>query len=201
MKSELKNPNVVVLGGWNRHIFNTDWVQRYIFPDDDNVTSDHAVSQGLEASPQFSNGKLKIFVIADKLVVESTDQDLNALNDTLIKIAGYLPHTPVYAFGVNIKYKFKEYRDELFSFKYDSILSEDGAFEISKPVVKRTLKGPNINQLNLAAIGLSDGVQIEFNFHESIKNIVDFKEKLEENSIVDRYEQSVNILKLLEYEQ
>lgn len=185
---------IVIVGIWNKGIFNPDWVGKYLLPNQ-NLTIEFPLNQ--DGSPRISNKDMRIFVLGNKLNFTSlmpTDQNLDLIEKLSLKIADYLPHTPVTAFGVNFLFETPKSSDivDILHLKDSEKIQGIGGLVVSD-VIRHSFILKN-GLINLSIIIEKEQVKLDFNFHFDIKNLVDFKEILSNNSILELKENAASIL-------
>ena len=76
MKLDKPSNTLVIVGGWNRHIFTQDWIKRYLFPgEQETFTTDMLVAQGFNTqfvSPQISSKEVEILFQENRLKLQSS---------------------------------------------------------------------------------------------------------------------------------
>jgi hypothetical protein len=139
-----------------------------------------------------------MFVINNKLVFslrKDDDNILEEIEELSLKIADYLPHTPVVAFGINFLFKcdsnFEKLQD-LFSLSDSEKLIEAGCI-IDSDQIKHSFIQDNRN-INLTLIKQSDAIKFDFNFHFDVSNLVEFKEKINNNKLLHMKQIAISIL-------
>lgn len=194
MKIKNENSTIVIVGAWNKNIFNPEWVSKYLFPDQDIRVE---IPINVEGSPLFITDNVKLSVIGNKLSFVSLkvdDQNLDYLEEIANKVADYLPHTPVSAFGINISFE-DELSDRIEKLIHlnDSVLLVEQGFKIKSLQRKYCLENDDrIINLNVQTEGQI--IKLLFNYHFSIRDLVQFKEKISENSMLDLRENAISIL-------
>lgn len=99
---------LVFLGSWNKAIFNSQWVSRFLFPKEKKLNVEFPLN--VDGSQRISTKKIRIFVIGNKLnfvPLDTEDETFELIQNLAIKTCDYLPHTPVSAFGVNFLFESK----------------------------------------------------------------------------------------------
>lgn len=196
MKITTDYKNLVIVGGWNKHIFSPDWVKQYLFPQDEYEIE---FPLNIDGSARFSTKKNRISVEQNRLNFNSRsveNEDYERIQDLAMKIADYLPHTPVLSYGVNFLYEESKNADEitaLLDCNYSKLLMK----EIGKDIISAEIK----NSLNYEYCVLNINVKKEkgiyyfdFNYHFEIKKLTDFKESMTEHSILTLRQDSFDIM-------
>lgn len=103
-----KSASIVCIGNWNTKIFTPQWVMSKLF----------AVPEGESMNMNVNKENLNLSFIwkgfsfspTDKVVeIKTSTMDPNTLNqaeDLFARLVDYLPHTPIEAYGYNIKFDF-----------------------------------------------------------------------------------------------
>ena len=188
--------SIVIVGGWNKHIFNPEWVKQYLFPKEDFKME---IPMNVDGSPRFSTKKYRVSVELNKLCffnISKKDSDLDYIQELALKIADYLPHTPVISFGFNFLFEETENAekiDELMKCNYTRLLDENDLTNRSVTEIKNSLEIDNYN-LNFIVRRDSERYVFDFNYHFNIKKLTDFKEKISEYSILAAKKKSLEII-------
>lgn len=204
MKLDQSFSGLVIVGGWNSHIFNPNWIKRYLFPaEDEKLTIDIQAqfSQGFNpqfVSPRISSKDVRILLQGNKLnfiPVKDKDENLNLIQDLALQLADYLPHTPVSGYGVNFFFTENHVREDLINLicpKDLEKIEQFGASLTGEEYTRRLVL--NGHPLNFT-IGLEDKkATFKFNFHFQIGNLAAFKGKIAETSILELKEEAVEFL-------
>lgn len=193
LKTEF-NP-LVIVGAWNKHIFNPEWINKYLLP---NKKLEVEFPLNIDGSPRISTDTLRIYVLNNKLNImlrKANDSVLEEIEELALKIADYLPHTPVIAFGINFLFESDNNYDqlkELLKLPDTDKLTQNG-FIINSNQIRHNLFFDDKN-INLSIIHEKETYKFDFNFHFEITSLVEFKNKLNENSIVAIKNLSIKIL-------
>lgn len=204
MKLDQSFSGLVIVGGWNRHIFNPNWIKRYLFPaEDEELTIDIQAQfpQGFNpqfVSPRISSKNVRILLQGNKLnfiPVKDKDESLNLIQDLALQLADYLPHTPVSGYGVNFFFIEDYVSEDLINLIGPKDLEEIEQFGASLTGEEYTRRLElNERPLNFT-IGLEDEkVTFKFNFHFKIDNLAAFKGKISEISILELKQEAVKFL-------
>lgn len=185
---------LVIVGGWNKNIFNPDWVSRYLFP---NEKLEVEIPLNVDGSPRISSEKVRLAVLGNRLNFTSrkSDDTIYELIQTLgLKTADYLPHTPVTGFGMNFLFQteINDYLSKIFQLNDNENLGKIGC-KIDSTIIKRELELDK-KLINLSISLKNDKLTFDFNFHFKILNLVEFKEKLSSNQIIDLKKVASNLL-------
>ena len=120
---------------------------------------------------------------------------MDEIEELSLKIADYLPHTPIVAFGINFLFECDNNFDklqDLFSLSDSEKLIEAGCI-IDSDQIKHSFIQGNRN-INLTLIKQSDTFKFDFNFHFNIRNLVEFKEQINNNRLLHMKQIATSIL-------
>lgn len=188
------NP-LILVGAWNKHIFNPDWIGKFLLP---GKKMEVEIPINVDGSPRISTENFRIFVISNKLIFSLRKDDDNVLDEIeelSLKIADYLPHTPIVAFGINFLFECDNNFDklqDLFSLSDSKKLIEAGCI-IDSDQIKHSFIQGNRN-INLTLIKQRDTFKFDFNFHFNIRNLVEFKEQINNNRLLHMKQIATSIL-------
>jgi hypothetical protein len=107
LKNEFKF--LVLAGAWNQNIFTDQWIKKYLIPDDEFVFEvaigglirSHRVSTDTFRI-EFENGRISLIPIAFDF------DTAELLIEMALKLADYLPHTPVSGYGLNLIFEIEK---------------------------------------------------------------------------------------------
>ena len=198
MKLEAPFTPLVILGGWNRHIFTQDWVKRYLFPEDQEFEIDMLVPQDFNAKfiyTRISSNDIKILLSENILkfnLVEIKYENFDRIEELALQLADYLPHTPVTAYGVNFIFTENKISKDLINLVRPSDLENIKHFTSEKYI-----RGFVLNDLkfNTTLILSDDKVTFELNFHFNISDLVAFKTSISETPILKLKEEAIKFIK------
>ena len=192
MRLDIPSTALVIVGGWNIHIFTAEWVKRYLLPGEkEDLKVEYAQSRlGLDTqliSPRISSDEVRFFLLGSKLFlapVRDEDRILDRIQELAVQLADYLPHTPVMEFGVNVAFTEEVINKDLL----DSIRPSDtrGVGEYGVSITDEEYKHGLVldgNALNLTVGIRDDRVSLRFNFHTDIQNLAEFKSIITANPI------------------
>ena len=187
---------LVIVGIWNKGIFNAEWISKFLLPKEKKLNIEFPLN--IDGSPRISSDKIRIFVIANKLnfvPLNTYDETYELIQDLAIKTADYLPHTPVTAFGVNFLFE-NDINDsllQLLKISDSKKLVEFGA-SINNSQHRHSI---NIEGrlINLSISTDNSKIKFDFNYHFDISNLTEFKEQINSNRILDLKELALNIIK------
>ena len=188
---------LILVGLWNKGVFNPDWVSKFLLPENKKLIVEYPLN--IDASPRVSSDKIRIFMLVNKLSfipLNTYDETFETIQDLALKTADYLPHTPVTAFGINFHFETTDADDtpgELLHLNDAEALQQFGA-TIKSSQHQHTLDFDR-KILNLAISNKDDSkITFAFNFHFDISDLTQFKEQIHSNPILDLKELSLNIL-------
>ncbi len=196
MKLDTEFNPLVLVGTWNKHIFNPEWIGKFLLP---RKNLEVEIPINVDGSHRISTENFRMFVINNKLVFslrKNDDNILEEIEELSLKIADYLPHTPIVAFGINFLFKCDNNFDklqDLFSLSDSEKLIEAGCI-IDSDQIKHSLIQDNRN-INLTLIKQSDAIKFDFNFHFDVSNLVEFKEKINNNKLLHMKRIATSILR------
>ncbi len=187
---------LVILGAWNVNIFSKEWIKKYLFTQDD---FDFELEFNLTGSHRISSDKIRIEFHNDKLNFITRNKNVdtyNMISELALKIADYLPHTPVIAFGVNYLFECNpdDIQSELIKTNDVDKLNEYGSHVLtSKHIHATKLKDKFIN----ITICYDENRKLlfDFNFHFDISNLTQMKEKIYESPIIQLKQIAADIMK------
>ena len=200
MKLSKPSNTLVIVGGWNRHIFTQDWIKRYLFPEEE-FTIDMLVSQNFNAqfiSPRILSKEVEILFQENRLnfnSVENNNENFDRIQELALQLADYLPHTPVTGYGVNFLFTENEVSDDLVNLirPKDSEKIEQFGGSLTSEQYNRhlMLNGRTLNTI----IRLEGGsVDFDFNFHFNIRDLVAFKAGISETSILELKQEAAQFI-------
>ena len=195
MKLKTEYSPLVLVGAWNKHIFNPEWVGKFLLPGKELEVE---FPLNVDGSPRISTEDLRIFVLNNKLnfsLRKDNDNVLEEIEDLSLKIADYLPHTPVASFGINFLFECNSNcnnLNDLFSLCDTDKLIELGCI-ISSNEIKHSFTLEE-RRINLTIIKGNEAYNFNFNFHFDVKDLVQFKDMLNNNRIIDIKQKAISIL-------
>ena len=202
MKLDKPSNTLVIVGGWNRHIFTQDWIKRYLFPgEQEEFTIDMMVAQGFNAqfvSPRISSKEVEILFQENRLnfnPVENKNENFDRIQQLALQLANYLPHTPVTAYGVNFLFTENEVSENLINLirpkDLERIEQFGGSLTSEQYTRHLMLNGRDLN----VTIRLEDEkVTFDLNFHFNISDLVGFKAGISEISILELKEEAIQFI-------
>lgn len=186
-------PLLVIFGAWNRSIFSGEWIKKFLLPKDTfsfEIALDNAHRITTEKIRiEFHGHRINFIPMANDM---ETYQDISHLS---LKIADYLPHTPVFSYGVNFVFhcKIADVQGDLIKISdVDKLREYD--IEVIGSQYKHSVKFNDI-PINIMTSTSNDNLYLEFNFHSNIKDFIEFKEKTNEFPVEKLYAISLEIMK------
>jgi len=184
---------LVILGAWNRSIFSKEWIEKYLLPNDEFSIE---FSLDLDGSHRVSSSKIRIEFHNNRLnfiPIKNDIETFDLITDLAVKIADYLPHTPVFGYGINFSFESEINASiaQLIKIGDEDRLKEN-KIEIISSNLGHKLRYNDI-LVNLS-IMKNEKLFFEFNFHTDIVNMTQFKDKIYENNIVSMRNASIEIL-------
>lgn len=194
MKLLLDDNILVILGNWNKYIFSKEWTSKYLFPKD-KLEIEYPIN--FDGSLRFSTDKIRLFTIENKLnfsILNNSDETINIIQDCAFKIADYLPHTPVQAFGINFRFESEltSQLKNLFELSdNEKYIENDINFE-NISVIRSVNQKNHILNLNLTK--KQDKCIINFNFHHNINSMIEFKKEFDSDILISYKKNSLDLL-------
>ena len=172
------NPNIVLVGFWNKGILTPDWLKDQ-FP---SIITDTDITVEIAFGPKpqitLNTSDMLIVPSSSRLVIHSKSKS-NKTNEKIVKLTNgiieLLPHTPITAIGHNIAYSC----DKELHLNFFNNNDDDGIYDY----YKKKFEGDLISQrfthcvayeekkLNISYNILKEKMIIEFNFSYQINNI------------------------------
>jgi hypothetical protein len=187
-----------MVGQWNKAIFSSDWVQKYLFHGYDPLSIE--IPLYLDASLKFSTPEISFHVIEQKLFLTVKNQEDNTyavIEKIASEISRCLPHTPVNSFGINHVFEcdFDEVEKPLFEF-YDNVKLAERGFIATVSQIKRSYKLQECT-LNLTVAKEGEKVTFDFNYHFNLTSLAEFPIYYHEGDLVKMKCQSYDLLNFL----
>ena len=185
MKFQAQRQVLVIVGGWNPHIvINPEWVKKYLFPEVQSFTTDLMMDMDRQPIPCITAGNIQISMSNNRLCFASgntEESDYEAIQTVACKLADYLPHTPVSAYGVNFSFLVES---KVSSFMNKDVpltkaLAPDGGGIIEEQTrcsiaYQQAILTVAAKEKPMAA-GAGMAIELEFNYHHLISNISQLK--------------------------
>lgn len=184
-KAVLEKWSIALVGMWNPHVFQPDWIARYLFEQPGMEISVEVPLASAPTPARFSGSKTKFVVVPDRFIVapsENSEESLVETETVARRVVRTLCHTPVRALGFN--FAFAESNPppsltDLFRTADRSAIS-DCCYEVELSLLKHTLRKPNETEvLNVGCTLTEAGVTVDFNFHNEVPDAVKAAELLD----------------------
>jgi len=152
---------------------------------------------GTKGSPRFSTDTLRLFIVGKSLhisAIEVDDAVYDQIQDIILKLADYLPHTPVSAFGIN--YIFEADKGEMefdFFALPDLDQFKESEYAIKQNSLKHIIRFDDL-LLNLSITDKDEIVNFSFNYHFEIDSLTILKEKVTDNNLLALRKKSEDLL-------
>ena len=202
MKLDKPSNTLVIVGGWNRHIFTQDWIKRYLFPgEQEEFTIDMMVAQGFNTqfvSPRILSKEVEILLRENRLnfnPIENKNENFDRIQQLALQLADYLPHTPVTAYGINFLFTENEVSEDLITLIRPRDLEKIEQFggSLSREQYTRGLV-LNARNLNITIRIEDEKVTFDLNFHFNIRDLVGFKAGIAGTSILELKEEAIQFI-------
>lgn len=204
MKLDHSSSALVILGGWNAHIFNPDWIRRYLFDGKkEELKADILTELPYGFSPQFvsqriTSKEVSIQLQGNKLSlspIENKDKYFKKTEEIALLLADYLPHTPVSGFGMNFVFTENSVSEGLKNIVRPKDLSKIEKFGASL-IGQQYTRSLELDSMILNfTIELKDKrTTFKLNFHTDIRDLVEFKTKISETSVLTMKEKAVEFI-------
>ncbi len=204
MKLDHSASALVIVGGWNAHIFNPDWINRYLFDGKkEKLKVDILTELSHGFNPQFvlqrvSSKEVRIQLQGNKLSlnpIENKDKYFKKTEEIALLLADYLPHTPVSGFGMNFVFTENKVSKEIKKIIRPKDLDKIEKFGASLIGQQYTLSLELDNMILNFTIELKDKrITLKLNFHTEIRDLAQFKAKISETSMLTMKEKAVDFI-------
>lgn len=204
MKLDHSSSALVIVGGWNAHIFNPNWIRRYLFDGKKEKLKVDILTElpyGFNpeyASQRVSSKEVRIQLQGNKLSIsplENKDKYFKKTEEIALLLADYLPHTPVSGFGMNFVFsenRVSEGLNNIVRSKDLGKIEEFGASLIGQQYTRSLELDSMI--LNFTIELKDKKVTYKLNFHTEISDLVEFKTKISETSVLEMKEKAVEFI-------
>ena len=193
MKLDYTESSLVVIGGWNPHIFNPIWIQRNLYepPLFDNE-SEKNFSVDMDTMSFTDNG-VKVIYVGNKLQFHlDGENDFALLEKYALKIFRLLPTTLVIGYGAN--FHFYGEKESVGNIINTEIFSQLNSRLSSKQCIL-TFDLGDMRMTISHNIGISDGVSvIAFNFHFNIGGLSEVEPLLSKYSLPSLKDKAIEVL-------
>ena len=204
MKLDHSSSALVIVGGWNAHIFNPEWISRYLFDGKkEKLKVDILAELSHGFNPQFvsqrvSSKEVRIQLQGNKLSlrpIENKDKYFKRIEEIALLLADYLPHTPVSGFDMNFVFTENKVSEDLKNIirpKDLSKIEEFGASLIGQHYTRSLELDSMI--LNFTIELKDKRITLKLNFHTDIRDLAQFKTKISETSVLTMKEKAVEFI-------
>ena len=194
----LKNDfnTLILVGMWNKAIFNPKWISKYLLPKEKKLQVELPLN--VDGSARISSNKIRIYILGAKLCfvpLLTTDENFESIQSLACKTADYLPHTPVTAFGINFLFENDTNKDliKIFNLNDSEKIHEIGA-KIKNTRYTHSIEIDDL-LINISLSTENNRMLFDFNFHFDISNLTEFKEQINKNSILKLKKIALNFMK------
>ncbi len=184
-----------ILGGWNRHVFTPEWISRYLFSSDFEELS---VEVGTErpksnfdveyVSPRVSSEEVRVLLDGSSLnfsPVKMEDEIFDRIQEMVIQLADYLPHTPVLGYNVSFSFVEDSVDENLMETMRPSDLVDIQSWGAKSPLEQYTRQLVWYERTCFFVILIEGSkVTFKFNFYSSLESLSELKSSIAENSLV-----------------
>jgi len=155
--------NIICLGNWNKKIFSPTWVASNLFELKENKIEAFFNPNELDIGFKLNDVVLFPKDTSLEIKLDNINEGAIELSGKLLnKILSILPHTPVKAIGVNIRYRFNKDKSNDIVKKLNTVQCKINDFETNQ--IKFSKKYEKF-QLNIIADLNPNDYLINFNFH------------------------------------
>lgn len=189
--------SLVIAGTFNIAIFNNlEWVQKFLFPNEQ-IKSEFSLNPF--ASSRYTTADFRLSIVNNTLqlfLIKREERELQKLENMALKIADYLPHTPVSGMGTNFIFESTptDHVNINFPEPEKEKLLEEG-FETKAVVMQVKCENQAKKYILNKIISHENNVwTFSFNYHYEIKSLVDLKEILQPNTINGFCQESLNLM-------
>jgi hypothetical protein len=177
--------NLVIVGLWNKHIFNPEWESKFLFPKQE-LEIEFPIQH--DASVRISSKDLRILIEGLRLCIicrKQEDSCFTSAKELAILIADYLPHTPITAIGVNFSFiqtPSEPLLQQLLVADNELITKHYGKIALTQ--ITRNLIVKEIAMQVKITIH-DDRIEFSTNFNFPVESLLQAKERLLSNDILD----------------
>lgn len=191
--------NVVIAGSWNPAIFSSDWVAEYLCNSSESTVGIALPLNNPHLPARIEFEDTLLFPQVSLIKLCPTDPSLEGLISTAKvaeKLIDLLPHTPLTGLGINLGFN----DEQTIDITKDKIFHSDSKnletqYVVLGTQITRSLALEDDSQLNLKLSYSDSAFGFEFNFHHNFVSRDRFKEVLEDKSIENYYNKSVELMK------
>ncbi len=167
---------LVVVGKWNIHVFNPEWVKK-------NVFNGEEVLVGI-SMPQFKGKNFEMTVSESRLHFVLLSSDESSRIDAVLALRAVLRllgQTPVTAFGINFDFDTDDDLGQYFhGLNFDNVGAQPSS---STSEVKWTLNYPNNNSTNIRLIKRED-YRFDVNYNYPVNDCMAIMTLIDDDSLI-----------------
>lgn len=184
--------NILIVGRWNPSVFSPEWIRSNVIDSEISL----AIPVGdIDAPPRISVSNVHLFPARNLLDARPTEMDEGAfqsVGSVASKIVGLLPHTPLNASGINIRFVEDTSLDNLLrDFQFDDAGKiSHTKYALLKSKISRSFSLADGGILNLSLNHEANSVIVEFNFHTLSTDAATIQSKLAPENIAARVEEA-----------
>ena len=172
---------LVVVGKWNIHVFNPEWVKKNVFNGEEVL-----ISISMPLGPlQFKGESFELTVSDGRLHFVLLSSDESARIDvvqTLRSILRLLGQTPVTAFGINFNF---DTDDDLGQYFHGLNFDNAGAQPLSVArEVKWSLNYPGNNSTNIRLVEREHGYRFDINYNYPVNDCLAVTTLIDDDSLI-----------------
>jgi hypothetical protein len=168
---EIFSINIICLGNWNKKIFTPAWVATNLFKLKENKIE--AVFNPNELDMGFKMKDIALFPkdTSVEIKLEQINDETKILSGQLLnQLLNLLPHTPIHAIGINIRYRIKKDEELPLVKKLENI--KCGLDDFNTNQIKFS-KNNSEYQLNVIVDFKEFEYFVNFNFHHDLTHYAD----------------------------
>ncbi len=188
MIAEATHWNVVIVGAWNLAILTPDGIRKRLFKLPEGTPVDVEVSIDRPGPYRVKHGDLLVVpssVMLEVIPLNLSRTGLEKASQLALTALEGLPETPVFAAGMNIRFKYTDVPVELLDLvksPLDDVLSDHG-FTIRGGAAKRSMTvEPGVVNLEITTSSQPNEGQITLNFHRDSTDVTHLREWLRRTS-------------------
>lgn len=193
MKVSLAKMELVIVGGWNPIIIlNTNWLKRFVLPDENSFKVKVEINAG-GTTTRVEAGDVQLALVGSRLLLspiarsgvidgKDTVKVLGKLGDMAVCFSDTLPHTPVAAYGVNFGMQVVDAKKGVTDISSLAGALFGGAegvggvnLQLAAPIKHGTMNVTVVESVVEASRVLT---QLDYNFHREIGDLAALKEMI-----------------------
>lgn len=188
---------VVLVGRWNPYILNPQWIAENLFENKSKVQIEFSLN--LDTPNRYKIDNVQITPTPDRVTFSSfdnSDESLILMGNVAVKLCNILSHTPLMAIGVNFAYIEAENKNDLFEkfgFDKNDPFSE-GGWQVKTQGFSRFLVKENYSLNFKVSLDRQNNFNFTFNYHYNIRNRDKLNELLENQSVINYRDNSLELL-------